>query len=139
MRRVAGALGAAFLASLVATVPVSAQMTAAVHFDTGSNQANLSGTVTGNEYFDYVLGAAKGQSMSVALTVGGTNGNGTAYMNILPPGSTGEAIFNGSMSADGSGTVTLPKDGDYTIRVYLMGNDRDTGKTVGYTVSVKIQ
>ena len=25
----------------------------------------------------------------------------------------------------------MPSDGDWVIRVYLMGNDRDNGKTVG--------
>ena len=35
--------------------------------------------------------------------------------------------------------IDLPKDGDYTIRVYLMGNDRDTNKTVGYNLDLSIQ
>ena len=33
----------------------------------------------------------------------------------------------------------LTEDGTYTIRVYLMGNDRDTDKTVGYNVDISIQ
>lgn len=118
--------------------PSLAQLTSTVQFQPGSDSANLNGTISGQEYFDYVLRANGGQVMSVALTVDATNGNGTAYFNILPPGSDGEAIFNGSMSADRYGEITLPQDGDYTIRVYLMGNDRDTDKTVGYTVSVTI-
>jgi hypothetical protein len=32
----------------------------------------------------------------------------------------------------------VPHDGDWAIRVYLMGNDRDTGKTVGYSIDVYI-
>ncbi|MEM9567046.1 MAG: hypothetical protein AAF974_01970 [Cyanobacteria bacterium P01_E01_bin.34] len=118
--------------------PSLAQLTSDVQFQPGSDSANLNGTISGPEYFDYVLRANGGQVMSVSLTVDATNGNGTAYFNILPPGSDGEAIFNGSMSADRYGEVNLPQDGDYTIRVYLMGNDRDTDKTVGYTVSVTI-
>jgi hypothetical protein len=77
--------------------------------------------------------------MFAELKVTGTNGNGTAYFNILPPGSDGVAIFNGSNSADGTARIELPEDGTYTIRVYLMGNDRDTDKTVGYNVDISIQ
>ncbi len=55
-----------------------------------------------------------------------------------PPGSDGVAIYNGSIDGNAT-TVDLPADGDYTIRVYLMGNDRDAGKTVGYTLDLSIQ
>ncbi len=130
---------AGLIATLAAFGPAAAQMVAEVQFEKGSDNAALNGTVRGNEYFDYVLGARAGQTMSVALTVTATNGNGTAYFNILPPGSDGEAIFIGSMSAEaGFGSVDLPEDGTYTVRVYLMGNDRDADKTVGYTLSVTI-
>lgn len=114
-----------------------AQSKTTMHFERGNDNAAATGTVKGNGYADYILGAKKGQTLSVAISVDKTDGNGTIYFNILPPGSTGEAIFNGSMDGD-FGSVTLPKSGDYTVRVYLMGNDADTGKTVGYTLSVTI-
>ena len=76
--------------------------------------------------------------MSVALSVESTNGHGSAYFNILPPGSDNVAIFNSSSSENNYGDVRLPEDGDYRIRVYLMGNDQDTGKTVSYTLSMTI-
>ena len=126
------------LSALILAVPASAQMTADVHFQAGNFGTMVSGTVTGDEYFDYRLGAAAGQSMFVELTVRDTNGTGTAYFNILPPGSDGAAIYNGSIDGNTT-TVALPDSGDYTIRVYLMGNDRDTGKTVGYNVDLSIQ
>lgn len=43
------------------------------------------------------------------------------------------------MSADGKGEVRLPETGSYAIRVYLMGNDKDTGRTVRYAVTVAIR
>jgi len=133
----------ALIAVALATValpalPALAQRTSRVEFQRGRSNTTLSGTITGREYADYVLRARAGQTMSVALTVDGTNGDGSVFFNILPPGSRGEAIFNGSTSPNRSGQVRLPQDGDYTIRVYLMGNDRDAGKTVGYNVSVSI-
>jgi hypothetical protein len=129
-------LSAAMLAALSA--PVAAQRTADVQFQPGNYGTMLSGTIVGDEYFDYRLRAKAGQKMFVSLSVSGTNGNGSAYFNILPPGSDGVAIYNSS-SGDQSTTIELPKSGEYKIRVYLMGNDRDAGKTVGYNVDVSIQ
>ena len=123
----------------IAMASALAQMSAEVKFEPGNYGTMLSGTISGDEYFDYRLGANGGQELFVELTVDGTNGDGTIYFNVLPPGSTGEAIYIGSNDDDNSTTVDLPESGDYTIRVYLMGNDRDTGKTVGYNVDVSIQ
>jgi hypothetical protein len=130
----------ACLASLwMSATAALAQMAADVKFEPGNYGTMLSGSVTGDEYFDYRLGAKAGQKLFVELTVAGTNGDGTVYYNVLPPGSTGEAIFNGSMDDNNSETIELPATGVYTIRVYLMGNDNDAGKTVGYNVDVSIQ
>lgn len=118
--------------------PTTAQMKAEVKFEAGNYGTMVNGTVTGHEYFDYLLGAKAGQEMFAELSIGGTNGNGVAYFNILPPGSDGVAIYNGSINGN-STTIALPQDGVYTIRVYLMGNDRDTGKTVGYNLDLSIQ
>ncbi|WP_372572566.1 hypothetical protein [Ruegeria jejuensis] len=107
-------------------------------FPAGNYGTMVNGTITGNEYFDYKLGANAGQKMFVQLQAVGTNGNGTVYFNILPPGSDGEALYIGSINGN-STTIDLPESGDYTIRVYLMGNDRDTGKTVGYNIDLSIQ
>jgi hypothetical protein len=120
------------------SAPALAQRIADVQFKAGNYGTMLSGTITGDEYFDYKLRANKGQKMFVSLSVTGTNGHGSAYFNILPPGSDNVAIYNSS-SGDQATTVTLPKSGEYKIRVYLMGNDRDAGKTVGYNVDVSIQ
>lgn len=125
--------------ALLGVAPSHAQESADVKFAPGNYGAMLTGGIVGNEYFDYRLGAKAGQELFVELSVVDSNGDGTIYLNILPPGSTGEAIYNGSMDEDYSETVELPETGEYTIRVYLMGNDRDTGKTVGYNIDVSIQ
>ena len=124
--------------SLMFAAPATAQMAADVKFKAGNYGTMVSGTISGNEYFDYKLGANAGQKMFVELKVADTNGNGSAYFNILPPGSDGVAIYNGSINGN-STTIDLPTKGTYTIRVYLMGNDRDAGKTVGYNVDLSIQ
>ena len=128
----------AVLAALAAPGAVQAQMSADVQFQRGNFGTVLSGTITGDEYFDYRLEAGQGQRMSVELTVTDSNGSGTAYFNILPPGSSGEAIYNSSISGNAT-SVTLPQRGDYTIRVYHMGSDESEGRTTGYKVDLSIQ
>jgi hypothetical protein len=126
------------LLALAVAAPALAQLKSNVQFEPGNYGTMVNGTVTGQEYIDYMLGAQGGQEMFVELTVTDSNGNGTVYFNILPPGSSGEAIYVGSMDGN-STTVTLPSDGDYTIRVYQMGNDADTGKTSGFRIDLSIQ
>lgn len=126
--------------ALLALLPLgaTAQATSEIHFDSGSDMGSATGSVTGRDYHDYVLGAREGQNMSVAISVDDSSGDGTVYFNILPPGSDDVAIFNSSNSADNFGEVKLPKSGNYTIRVYQMGNDKDAGATTRYTLSVTI-
>ena len=133
MRLVAAA---ALLAAL--SGPASAQQSEQVQFEPGNYGTMLSGSITGHEYMDHKLRASKGQEMFVSLTVTDTNGHGSAYFNILPPGSDNVAIYNGS-SEGRSTTMTLPDNGEYIIRVYLMGNDQDAGKTVSYNLDLSIQ
>lgn len=132
-------LVAALLASLAVTVPAAfAQSQSRVKFEAGNDNAAVNGTIVGDEYVDYLLGARKGQTMGVSLSPGQSNGDGTIYFNILPPGSTGEAIYNGSVDGLDVTGIKLPASGDYIIRVYQMGNDADTGKTTAFTMSIGI-
>ncbi|MBJ6373551.1 hypothetical protein [Sedimentitalea arenosa] len=129
---------AAAVALALLSQPVLAQTKSDVHFEAGNYGTMVTGTVVGDAYVDYMLGAKAGQEMFVELTVADTNGSGTVYFNILPPGSTGEAIYNSSM--DGNSTVVdLPADGEYAIRVYQMGNDKDAGKTSDFRMDLSIQ
>lgn len=135
-------IGRTILAALPAILtmgPAKAQMTSEVKFDPGNYGTMITGTITGRDYFDYHLGARAGQQLFVEMNVAATNGHGTVYVNVLPPGSTGEAIYVGSMDGDNYETISLPKNGTYTLRVYLMGNDYDAGKTVTYNLDVSIQ
>jgi hypothetical protein len=126
------AIGIAIALAAGPGTPALAQQTHVVHFASGNDNAAVDGTITGNEYRDYVLGASAGQTMGVSLIT-----EGTAYFNVLPPGSDGVAIYNGSMDGNDA-SIRLPENGDYTIRVYLMGNDKDSGQTVKYMVSMTI-
>ena len=127
------ATGACVIASSAA-----AQQIAEVRFDAGTSGTTINGTITGDEYFDYRLGANEGQLLIASIEVDGTNGDGSVFFNLLPPESDGEAIWIGNMEAAPIAEVTLPQGGTYTLRTYLMGNDRDAGRTVGYKLHVSI-
>ncbi|MBF9032423.1 SH3 domain-containing protein [Rhodobacterales bacterium HKCCE3408] len=132
----------AFLLTAVAfdgaTSLARAQDSVRIQFSPGTTSATINGTIVGNEYIDYVLGARAGQTMVVSLAVTGTNGNGTAFFNIVPAGQDFPALYNGSSDTDRRAEVTLPETRDWAVRVYLMGNDADTGRTVGYSIDVYI-
>ena len=110
-----------------------AQQKSTIHFSAGNDNAAVDGKIKGDGYHDYLLGAKAGQKMGVSLIA-----KGNAYFNILPPGSNDEAIYNSSVNGNDATNIVLPANGNYTIRVYLMGNDNSAGKTVSYTVSTAV-
>jgi len=103
-----------------------------VQFPKGATSASLKGKLKGDETVDYVLQAAAGQSMVVVFKPG----NPSAYFNVLPPGSDA-AIFIGSTSG-GRYEGTLPTDGTYTIRVYLMRNAARRNESTTYALDVGV-
>jgi uncharacterized protein YgiM (DUF1202 family) len=131
-------LFAAALGVAASTPSVEAQERVDISFEPGASSTTINGTIVGDEYSDHILGARAGQTIAVSLAVTATNGNGSAFFNILPAGQDYPALYNGSTDDDRRAEVTLPESGDWAIRVYLMGNDRDAGKTVGYSIDVDI-
>lgn len=126
-----GALG--LLLSLGGHAYADEIKTVPVHFKHGTSSAIMSGHIGGYNSIDYVLGAKAGQQMSVTLqTKSSAN-----YFNVLPPGSNDEAIFIGS-TAGGAFSGTLPKDGDYKIRVYLMRSAARRGEKADFTLKMAI-
>lgn len=65
--------------------PALTQTSATVQFKPGNYGTIVSGSITGREYSAHKLRASKGQKLFAELSVAGTNGNGSAYFNILPP------------------------------------------------------
>jgi len=103
-----------------------------VHFKKGASQDSIQGHIKGRETIDYILRAQAGQTMTVNLETS----NPSAYFNVLPPGSQ-EAIFTGSVGGSHF-EGKLPKDGDYSIRVYLVRAAARRNETAKYTLTVKI-
>lgn len=107
--------------------------TRTVHFDKGASSATLKGSIKGRQIVDYRLGARAGQTMSVHFAPD----HNAAYINVLPPGSSGEAIFIGSTSGN-DWTGTLPSDGQYTVRTYLMRSAARRNEVAHYQLTVGI-
>jgi hypothetical protein len=103
-----------------------------VQFAKGKSGATIKSSITGDQTVDYTLHAAAGQTMTVKLS-----GASVVYHNVMPPGSTGEALFVGSRDGNVS-TTTLPASGEYTLRIYQMGHAKTSGKRSNFTLDVAI-
>jgi hypothetical protein len=128
-------LSCLFTALVLAAAPSFAQpdiVKRPVQFAKGKSSATVKGSLTGDQTVDYTLRAAAGQTMTVKLS-----GGSSVYHNVLAPGSTGEALFVGSSGGKRS-TTALPAPGEYTVRVYQMGNAASSGKRSNFTLEVAI-
>jgi len=103
-----------------------------VQFQPGKTSASIKGHLKGDETVDYLLRAAAGQTMDVTLKAS----NLFTYFNVLPPNDE-TALFVGSSSGNHFADA-LPKDGEYTIRVYLMRNAARRGEKTDYTIDFKV-
>jgi hypothetical protein len=103
-----------------------------VQFAKGASSAVIKGQLKGDTTVDYVVRAAAGQTLSVKLQ----ETNPQNYFNVMPPGSTGSAMFVGDNGEDYSGM--LPADGDYVVRVYLMRPAARRGESSNYTVTIAV-
>jgi hypothetical protein len=104
-----------------------------VQFAKGASSATVKGTLKGDQTIDYALRAKAGQTMTVTFK----GSNGANYFNVLPPGSTGEAIFIGATEGN-EFKGELPADGEYRIRVFLMRSAARRGEASSYTMTVGI-
>ena len=102
-----------------------------VEFTKGATSATVEGTIKGHETVDYLLRAAQGQSMNVSMA---TN-NAGSYFNILAPGETEVAFFNGSTS-ENQFEGELPATGDYRIRVYMMRSAARRNEVANYRIEM---
>lgn len=118
------ALGAGARAEDVREVPV--------HFETGTSSATIKGSVTGYAAIDYVLGAKAGQTMQVEMK----SDNGANSFNVQAPG--GKAAIGMGETSGNAWSGTLPVDGDYRVRVYLMRSAARRNESGHYTLTVGI-
>ena len=75
--------------------------------------------------------AAKGQAANISLATRNT----ATYFNILAPGETEVAFFNGSVNGN-QFEGTLPATGDYRIRVYMMRSAARRNETANHRLEM---
>lgn len=127
------AIAAALVLACASAFAERAMQSHRVEFAQGRSGATMKGHIVGDEIADYRLRVRAGQTLGVRLLASGA----TTYYNVLPPGSTGVAIYNGSIDGDTS-TTTLPADGEYTIRVYQMGHAKSAGQRSTFALEVSV-
>ncbi|WBU57168.1 SH3 domain-containing protein [Paracoccus sediminicola] len=132
-----GRLLSATAITVALCVPVWGQNAAnPIIFPVGETGTRIEGSIAGREVADFALTARKGQTLSVRMETD----NPTSYFNIFAPGATpgeDEAIFIGS-TAGLEATLTMPAEGSYLIRAYLMPSAGRRGETANYTLAVSV-
>ncbi len=127
-------LTALFLATSTAHAWATDEIrTERVQFARGTSGTVVEGAITGYQTVDYVLGAAEGQSLRVGMTTDNT----ATYFNVMAPGETEVAFFNGSTS-ENRYEGALPKSGDYTIRVYMMRSAARRNERAKYRLEISV-
>ena len=128
-------LAAGLLASIVGSAAwgKDPQTTQRLQFKKGASSIRVEGRIKGYETVDYLVGARQGQSANISLASKHT----ATYFNILAPGKTDEAFFDGSMN-DNQFEGALPATGDYRIRVYMMRAAARRNEVANYGLEVAI-
>ncbi len=122
--------------ALVMGVPtlVASQAIIPFGFAPGTTSASLRGIIQGHEYVDYILYGEGNQQLSVTLSAA----EGEVYFLLLPSGDNDTVIAAGD-SSTATQSIPLPATGDYTLRVHQVGDDRDMGTTVEYSLYLSVQ
>jgi hypothetical protein len=127
--------GALALAALLprAALAKSDTRSERIQFKPGASTATVSGRIKGYQTVDYLVSARKGQLANISL---GTQ-HAATYFNILAPGQTEVAFFNGSVSQNQFEGV-LPQTGTYRLRVYMMRSAARRNEVASYRLEVAI-
>lgn len=115
-------------------IPVQAQMvvpTEQISFPAGSDTTTIRHTIVGEEVYGYTFQGVAGQSVTVSLDAV------TPSANFLLTRTGDDAALYSSMTGDKTHTETLPQDGQYEIRLFLVGQAASTGSS-DMTVTVTL-
>lgn len=128
---------AAVVTALALALPAQAQWdipSTRIEFPEGRTGTVIVGSLRGRnpDARDYVLDAKAGQVVAVSLQ----SASNALYFNVLPPASSGQALFTGETAGKSSWRGTLAADGDYTVRVYLNRAASRQGVSANYKLTV---
>jgi len=125
-------LVAAAIALAAAAFPSSAEIISRpVQFKRGTNAVTLVSSLKDGQAIDYKVRARAGQTLGVRLR---SRHQGVNF-NILPPAADGVAIFTGS-TAGRAWSGSVPADGVYTVRTYLMRSAARRNEAAKFTLTI---
>lgn len=125
---------ALYAITLLLAAPAAAQQQTNVVFAPGGHTVTLTGAIKGDADHGYLVAARAGQ----LLTVDFKPTNASAYINVIAPDSTGEALFVGSSSGNHF-AAPVPADGSYRVLVYLMRNAARRNEVARYTLRIDLR
>ena len=97
----------------------------------GSGSNSVGGSIRGREIVDYLFQAGAGDNLNISLAAQ----SGSPFFNLMEPGEQYAAVYNSSgMGNQFEGTAQ--RSGVYRIRVYQMGNARDSGARANFRLEV---
>ena len=120
------------LVGLLAFPAVAAKTTLVVKFKPGESSATVSGSIQGYDMATYLIGAKKGQTVSIRFEPDNTS----CAFNLTAPGAS-EAMFNGSINGT-EFAGALPADGTYSAMAYLMRNAARRSETCNFKLTFAI-
>ena len=126
-----------FLVFLVLALPVSVHAQdierQKLRFAPGASQTVINGVVSGRQTIDYIVGARRGQTMSIRFQPT----NSAAFFNLIAP--DGQSLFVGQSEGNpGRFSARLGQSGDYAIRVYLVRSAARRGEVSRFRLTVSI-
>lgn len=105
-----------------------------LRFAPGQTQTNISGEIVGRQTIDYLVGARRGQTISIRFAPD----NRAAFYNLLAP-ETGQALFVGQNQGNPRRfAAKLGATGNYVIRIYLVRAAARRGEKANYNLSVSV-
>jgi hypothetical protein len=101
----------------------------AVEFDPGSSSVVHEGRIVAREVRNYVVTAERGQQMSVGLD------SESRYVQFVVQ-FVGQSVYDSRRSDARTWSDELPRDGDYTVRVYLGRGEAERGGSAEYELTI---
>lgn len=129
---VVAVLALVLIPASVPAQPASGDRTERVRFAPGTSARTVQGRVRGYQTVTYVVGARAGQIMDLRLV----SRSSSLYVVVRPPGSD-ENIHDGPVQGN-DGSVLLPANGDYRVRVFLFRNAARRNETADYRLRIGI-
>lgn len=104
----------------------------AVELEPGGEAAVYEGRIIARQVRNYVVTAKRGQRLSVRLDTE------SRYAQFVVQ-FVGQSVYDSRRTGERSWSDELPRDGEYTVRVYLTRGEAERGGTAEYTLTIGLE